>query len=57
MIRELESLIPIQRAAMRLRVLLPNKVSKAVKAKLAPLWQSLEDEQFGNVVELVVSEW
>jgi ribosome maturation protein Sdo1 len=52
-IRELEKVIPIQRASMRLRVTLPQKIAKAVKTKMQPLWQVLEDEQFGNPCELV----
>jgi ribosome maturation protein SDO1 len=52
-IRELEKTLPIQRASMRLRILLPTKVGKAVKAKLAPLWKTLEDEQFHAQHELV----
>lgn len=54
-IRELEKTLPIQRASMRLRILLPTKVGKAVKAKLAPLWKTLEDEQFHAQHELVWS--
>lgn len=53
-IRELEKTLPIKRASMRLRILLPTKLGKAVKAKLQPLWQQLEDEQFHSHHELVV---
>ena len=53
MIKELAKVIPIERASMRLRVILPSKIAKAVKAKLQPLWQTLEDEQFGGTSELV----
>ncbi len=52
-IKELAKVIPIERASMRLRVILPSKIAKAVKAKLQPLWQTLEDEQFGGTSELV----
>jgi ribosome maturation protein SDO1 len=53
-IRELEKTLPIRRASMRLRILLPTKIGKAVKAKLQPLYQTLEDESFHAHHELLI---
>ncbi|TPX46679.1 hypothetical protein SeMB42_g03602 [Synchytrium endobioticum] len=41
-------IIPIARAQMRLRLLIPNKESKKIREKLASFITSIEDEDFGN---------
>ncbi|CAG8742633.1 15422_t:CDS:2, partial [Acaulospora colombiana] len=46
--------IPIARAQMRLRVIMPNsKEAKKVKERLTPLITQIEDENWGNECELI----
>ncbi|TPX35689.1 hypothetical protein SmJEL517_g02015 [Synchytrium microbalum] len=45
--------IPIARAQMRLRLLVPGKDGKRVKDKLAGLIASIEDEDWGDEYELI----
>ncbi|KAI8612373.1 putative Shwachman-Bodian-diamond syndrome protein [Chytriomyces sp. MP71] len=49
-----KQMIPIARAQMRLKLVLPGKESKKLKEKITPLIASIEDEDFsGDVVEIV----
>ncbi|KAI9343444.1 ribosome maturation protein SBDS-like protein [Zopfochytrium polystomum] len=55
MIKQLQEkqIIPIARAQMRLRIVLPGKEGKRVKEKIAGLIDSVEDEDFGDEYELI----
>ncbi|XP_068172991.1 ribosome maturation protein SBDS [Antennarius striatus] len=52
-IRQLKDTIEIQRAHMRLRLVLPGKDAKRVKEKLKPLLQIVENEDFDETLEMV----
>lgn len=53
MIRQLKETMEIQRAHMRLRLVLPAKEAKRVKEKLKPLLQVVESEDFDEELEMV----
>ncbi|KAJ3045371.1 hypothetical protein HDV00_010241 [Rhizophlyctis rosea] len=48
-----KSIIPIARAQMRIRLVLPNKDGKRLKEKLTPMVASFEDEDWGDEYEAV----
>ncbi|KAM6988532.1 ribosome maturation protein SBDS [Tautogolabrus adspersus] len=52
-IRQLKETMQIQRAHMRLRVMLPAKEAKRLKEKLKPLMQVVESEDFDEELEMV----
>ncbi|XP_013884715.1 ribosome maturation protein SBDS [Austrofundulus limnaeus] len=52
-IRQLKDTMQIQRAHMRLRLLLPAKEAKRLKEKLQPLLQVVESEDFDQELEMV----
>ncbi|KAM7398919.1 hypothetical protein PAMP_018223 [Pampus punctatissimus] len=52
-IRQLKESMEIQRAHMRLRLVLPAKEGKRVKEKLKPLLQVVESEDFDEELEMV----
>lgn len=56
LIRELRAVIPIERAQMRLRLLVPRKTAKTVKEKVVvPLAAKVEEEEWlGGELEMVV---
>eukprot|EP00003_Mantamonas_plastica_P001334 TRINITY_DN10960_c0_g1_i1.p1 TRINITY_DN10960_c0_g1~~TRINITY_DN10960_c0_g1_i1.p1 ORF type:complete len:152 (+),score=65.56 TRINITY_DN10960_c0_g1_i1:150-605(+) len=43
-----EEVLPIERAQMRVHIVIPGKGSKDIKAKLAPLFAEIEDEEFSS---------
>lgn len=47
----------IQRAHMRLRLVLPAKEAKRLKEKLKPLLQVVESEEFDEDLEMVSKSW
>lgn len=53
MIRQLKETMEIQRAHMRLRLVLPAKEAKRLKEKLKPLLQVVETEDFDEELEMV----
>lgn len=53
MIRQLKETMEIQRAHMRLRLVLPAKEAKRLKEKLKPLLQVVESEDFDEELEMV----
>uniref|UniRef100_A0A8C6T692 Ribosome maturation protein SBDS n=1 Tax=Neogobius melanostomus TaxID=47308 RepID=A0A8C6T692_9GOBI len=53
-IRQLKETMEIQRAHMRLRLMLPAKDAKRLKEKLKPLLQIVESEDFDEDLEMVV---
>lgn len=53
MIRQLKESMEIQRAHMRLRLVLPAKEAKRLKEKLKPLLQVVESEDFDEELEMV----
>lgn len=53
MIRQLKDSIEIQRAHMRLRLVLPVKDGKRLKEKLKPLLKVVESEDFDDQLEMV----
>jgi len=53
-IRELKSVLPIERAQMRLRVSAPKKLGKQVKTKLEPLVAQIEQEDWPGDMQMVV---
>lgn len=52
-IRQLKETMEIQRAHMRLRLVLPAKEAKKLKEKLKPLLQVVESEDFDEDLEMV----
>lgn len=52
-IRQLKESIEIQRAHMRLRLVLPVKDGKRLKEKLKPLLKVVESEDFDDQLEMV----
>ncbi|MEQ2255504.1 hypothetical protein ILYODFUR_014529 [Ilyodon furcidens] len=52
-IRQLKETMEIQRAHMRLRLVVPGKEAKRLKEKLKPLLQVLESEEFDEELEMV----
>lgn len=52
-IRQLKESMEIQRAHMRLRLVLPAKEAKRLKEKLKPLLQVVESEDFDEQLEMV----
>lgn len=52
-IRKLKETMQIQRAYMRLRLVLPGKEAKRLKEKLKPLLQVVESEDFDDQLEMV----
>uniref|UniRef100_A0AAQ4Q748 Ribosome maturation protein SBDS n=1 Tax=Gasterosteus aculeatus aculeatus TaxID=481459 RepID=A0AAQ4Q748_GASAC len=52
-IRQLKESMGIQRAHMRLRLVLPAKEAKRLKEKLKPLLQVVESEDFDEQLEMV----
>jgi ribosome maturation protein SDO1 len=56
-IRQLQEkqIIPIARAQMRLRVVMPTKEAKKVKEKIRALIASVEEEDWADEYELVGS--
>lgn len=52
-IRQLKETMEIQRAHMRLRLVLPAKEAKRMKEKLKPLLQVVESEDFDEDLEMV----
>lgn len=52
-IRQLKETMEIQRAHMRLRLVLPAKEAKRLKEKLKPLLQVVESEDFDEDLEMV----
>lgn len=52
-IRQLKESMEIQRAHMRLRLVLPAKEGKRLKEKLKPLLQVVESEDFDEELEMV----
>uniref|UniRef100_A0A1A7YGA2 Ribosome maturation protein SBDS n=1 Tax=Iconisemion striatum TaxID=60296 RepID=A0A1A7YGA2_9TELE len=52
-IRQLKETMQIQRAHMRLRLVLPAKEAKRLKEKLKPILQVVESEDFDEELELV----
>lgn len=52
-IRQLKETMQIQRAHMRLRLVLPAKEAKKLKEKLKPLLQVVESEDFDEELEMV----
>ncbi|KAM4566239.1 ribosome maturation protein SBDS [Odontesthes bonariensis] len=52
-IRQLKETMEIQRAYMRLRLVLPAKEAKRLKEKLKPLLQVVESEDFDEELEMV----
>lgn len=52
-IRQLKESIEIQRAHMRLRLVLPAKDGKRLKEKLKPLLKVVESEDFDDQLEMV----
>lgn len=52
-IRQLKETMEIQRAHMRLRLVLPAKEGKRLKEKLKPLLQVVESEDFDEELEMV----
>lgn len=52
-IRKLKETMQIQRAYMRLRLVLPGKEAKKLKEKLKPLLQVVESEDFDDQLEMV----
>lgn len=52
-IRQLKETMAIQRAHMRLRLVLPAKEAKRLKEKLKPLLQVVESEDFDEDLEMV----
>ncbi|XP_068614811.1 ribosome maturation protein SBDS-like [Brachionichthys hirsutus] len=52
-IRQLKDTIEIQRAHMRLRLVLPGKDAKRVKEKLKPFLEIVENEDFDEMLEMV----
>ncbi|GAA6235754.1 ribosome maturation protein SBDS [Lates japonicus] len=52
-IRQLKETMEIQRAHMRLRLVLPAKEAKRLKEKLKPLLQVVESEDFDEALEMV----
>lgn len=52
-IRQLKESMEIQRAHMRLRLVLPAKEAKRLKEKLKPLLQVVESEDFDEELEMV----
>ncbi|XP_072248037.1 ribosome maturation protein SBDS [Leuresthes tenuis] len=52
-IRQLKETMEIQRAHMRLRLVLPAKEAKRLKEKLKPLLQVVENEDFDEELEMV----
>lgn len=52
-IRQLTETMEIQRAHMRLRLVLPGKEAKRLKEKLKPLLQVVESEEFDEELEMV----
>ncbi len=55
-IRQLKETMEIQRAHMRLRLVLPAKEAKRLKEKLKPLLQVVESEDFDEQLEMVREE-
>lgn len=53
-IRKLKETMQIQRAYMRLRLVLPGKEAKRLKEKLKPLLQVVESEDFDDQLEMTV---
>lgn len=53
-VQELQKILPIDRAQMRIRLELPAKVAKEIKASLAPHISKIEEENKGDEYELVV---
>lgn len=53
MIRQLKESMQIQRAHMRLRLVLPAKEGKKLKEKLKPLLKVVESEDFDERLEMV----
>ncbi len=51
-----KSVIPISRAQMRVRLSIPNKDAKRIKDKLNELISRKEDEDWGEIYEVVRSE-
>lgn len=54
-IRQLKETMEIQRAHMRLRLVLPAKEAKRLKEKLKPLLEVVESEDFDEELEMVRS--
>lgn len=54
-IRQLKETMEIQRAHMRLRLVLPAKDAKRLKEKLKPLLQVVESEDFDEDLEMVMN--
>lgn len=52
-IRQLKETMQIQRAHMRLRLVLPAKESKRLKEKLKPMLEVVESEDFNDELEMV----
>lgn len=52
-IRQLKETMEIQRAHMRLRLVLPAKEAKKLREKLKPLLQVVESEDFDEDLEMV----
>lgn len=44
---------PIDRAEMKLRISLPGKEAKKIKAKLIPLIKKIDEEEFAQNLEMV----
>lgn len=57
MIRQLKESMDIQRAHMRLRLVLPAKEAKRLKEKLKPLLQVVESEDFDEELEMVTNHF
>lgn len=51
-IKELEKSLPILRASMRIRIYIPLKSAKPVKAKVLGLIQTVEDEDHGSFYQM-----
>lgn len=52
-IRQLKETMEIQRAHMRLRLMVPAKEAKRLKEKVKPLIQVVESEEFDEQLEMV----
>lgn len=55
LIRKLQETIPIQRARMSVRIMLPAKDGKRIKADVLAHVESVENESFDDALELVSS--
>jgi len=53
-IQELQKILPIDRAQMRIRIEVSGKVGKEIKAALVPHVSKFEEENFGTSAEMVI---